>query len=172
MIFLLACILFAGNAFAASQIPERLIYNDATMMMFSTPLESFFSEVDPKPKIMVEEAKITACVRGYIGTWKIENGYLYLVSLRYCMEQKEIPLSLIFPFGKPPIEAIWFTGVLRIPQGKMLKYRHMGFLSDFEKDLFIEIKEGKYIKEWVVDNTQKGKKEEKTPVELPADGSH
>ena len=38
-----------------------------------------------------------------------------------------------------PVFASWFTGLLRIPQGKLLKYVHGGFGSLQERDLIISI---------------------------------
>ena len=87
----------------------------------------------------------TACWRGYIGTWKIEKDLFYLQDIvgRYELTQEE------------PILANWFTGVLRIPQGEILEYIHVGFGSVHEKELHIKIEKGKIIGEKVIDNSKK-----------------
>ena len=36
----------------------------------------------------------------------------------------------------------WFTGVIRIPQGKLLHYVHMGFASVYEQELHLKIEAG------------------------------
>ena len=39
--------------------------------------------------------------------------------------------------GTEPIEADWFTGLLRIPKGELLMYERMGFESVYEEELYI-----------------------------------
>ncbi len=51
--------------------------------------------------------------------------------------------------------ASWFTGELRIPDGKMLRYVHMGYGSVYERERFIQIKEGLVVSERIVDNSGK-----------------
>ncbi|MFM8509872.1 MAG: hypothetical protein ACKOCU_06045, partial [Betaproteobacteria bacterium] len=38
--------------------------------------------------------------------------------------------------------AHWYSGTLRVPQGELLKYRHMGWASTFERDLLIDVEDG------------------------------
>jgi hypothetical protein len=145
---------------------ERLIYKGKTYMMCSTPLETYFEEEHPRPREF--DATSTACWRGYIGTWKIEGGRLCLLKLireRWEIDEEtgesrdweeEIPLSLLFGEEKPPILAVWYSGVLRLPQGEQLRYVHMGFGSIYEKDLYITVKKGRVVREQVVDNRGKG----------------
>ena len=54
-----------------------------------------------------------------------------------------------------PILADWFSGVLRIPQGKIMKYVHMGFGSVFERELHIKIKKGLVVATRQIDNRGK-----------------
>lgn len=42
----------------------------------------------------------------------------------------------------PPVFASWFTGVLRIPDGKQLLYVHMGYESTYERDVLLHIEKG------------------------------
>lgn len=87
----------------------------------------------------------TACWRGYVGTWKIKNGLFYLVSItgRYRI------------IGNDPILADWFSGVIRIPQGKLLHYVHMGFESVYEEEVHVKIEKGKVVESYVIDNRNK-----------------
>lgn len=158
---LISILLFATSAFATAQFSELLERNGVPEKMFSEPLESYFSAEHPRPD-MFRGPMCTACWRGYVGKWKIEDGYLYLVSLHKCCtsEPKTFPLDGVNPEWKSPVKATWFTGTLRIVQGKMLNYRHMGFQSQYERDLFIEIKAGKVISEKVVDNTGNATKQD------------
>ena len=87
----------------------------------------------------------TACWRQYIGTWEVKDGMFYLVSIdgRYRLS------------GNAPILADWFTGTIRIPQGKMLHYVHMGYGSVFERELHVRIENGKVTKSKTIDNRNK-----------------
>ena len=47
-----------------------------------------------------------------------------------------------------PVFASWFTGLLRIPQGKLLNYVHGGFGSLQERDLIVSIESGVVARLW------------------------
>lgn len=47
-----------------------------------------------------------------------------------------------------------FTGEMKIPQGKMLHHEHLGYASIFERDLFLEFKNGVLTGSREVDNTK------------------
>jgi hypothetical protein len=103
----------------------------------------------------------TACWRGYIGTWEIRDSDLYLVALEREQHvvretgperlRKDLLLQ-VFPGAERPIPATWFSGVLRLPQGAQLRYIHMGYVSIYERDLYLTVKSGKVIAELLVDN--------------------
>lgn len=86
----------------------------------------------------------TACGRGYQATWEITGGRFYLVGIRG-------QYSLI---GDEPLLADWFTGELRIPEGKLIRYVHGGFGSTFEKETYTRIEQGLVVSSRVVDNLQ------------------
>lgn len=87
----------------------------------------------------------TACWRQYVGTWKLEDGKLYLVEIqgRYKVLSPE------------PIFADWVTTVLRIPSGEMLHYVHMGFGSVYEFETHLKIEKGLVVDERKIDNRDK-----------------
>jgi len=87
----------------------------------------------------------TACWRGYIGTWEVKEGQFNLVNIkgRYKL------------IGDDLIPADWFSGVIRIPQGELLHYVHMGFGSVYEEEIHLKIEKGKVVKSRVVDNRNK-----------------
>ena len=98
--------------------------------------------------------KSTALVRGYIGSWKIKNKKLYLVSLIGFIESNEkVDLEYLFP-NKTEVFANWFSGDIRIPQGKLHEKINLGYESVFEKDLIFTFNEGILISETVKDNTK------------------
>ena len=53
------------------------------------------------------------------------------------------------------VEATWFTGELRIPDGELLQYVHMGYESVYQRDLLIRIERGRVTGRTLVDNTKK-----------------
>ena len=96
--------------------------------------------------------KTTAIVRGYIGTWEIKNKKLFLVSLLGFIENnKQVDLNYLFP-NETEVFANWYSGEIRIPEGKLLKKINLGYASVFEKDRFLFFKEGVLISETVKKN--------------------
>ena len=133
-----------------AQVHENLILDGKeTSMAFCPPLPENDSRI-----ILLKDDEIedyggiifsTACWRAYIGTWEIKNDKFYLVNLegRYKLNSESAIL------------ADWFTGTLRIPQGEMLHYVHMGYGSVFEQELHIKIENGKVTKSKTIDNRNK-----------------
>ncbi|HPQ54817.1 MAG TPA: hypothetical protein PK253_16310 [Spirochaetota bacterium] len=126
-----------------AQIHEKIIINGKQTTMISCPplpQDNTFIEAVPRDvlseKIQAGEIRepvlSTACWRCYIGTWEILDGRFYLVDIVGCY--KNISGNAVF--------ADWFTGTLCIPQGRMTSYVHMGFESQYEKELLIEIEKG------------------------------
>lgn len=96
--------------------------------------------------------KTTALVRGYIGTWEIKNKKLYLVSLVGFIENNEqVDLNYLFP-NQTEVFASWYSGDIRIPEGELLKKINLGYASVFEKDRFLNIKEGILTSETIKNN--------------------
>ena len=132
-----------------AQIEEMLILNGKeTYMTFCPPIP----ENDPRI-IELKDDEIdlhsdcfsSACWREYIGTWEIKDNKFYLVNLEGRLKLKE----------QTPIFAEWFTGTLRIPEGEMLHYVHMGYGSVYEGETHIKIKKGIVIKSKTIDNRKK-----------------
>ena len=87
----------------------------------------------------------SACWRGYVGTWELKGGKFYLVDLngRFKITSDE------------PIFADWVTAVIRIPDGDLLHYVHMGFGSVYEFETHLKIESGLVIDERRIDNRDK-----------------
>ena len=134
-----------------AQASERLIYGGKDIRLCSNPLSMYLKQsgisfVSPS----------TACWRGYVGTWEIIESAgverLYLVELSAHRSYEEIVgVSDIFP-GFDRVFAHWFTGELRCPQGELLNYVHGGYASQYEYDLFLEIKKGLVVSKRAVHN--------------------
>jgi hypothetical protein len=133
-----------------AQIAEILHYNNQKLSMCSEPLGDYFLLAGVEPQF---EANCSALWRGYVGTWEIAEDRLYLVELEGTLKDgTEATLATLFPDFPDRVFAGWFTGKLRVPQGKELEYVHMGYCSVFERDLFIEIEKGEVKNTYVQEN--------------------
>jgi hypothetical protein len=124
-----------------AQVAEKLILDGQRLRLCELPLTDYFalSGLRP-PKFRVET---TANWRGYVGTWEIKNSRLYLVNIAGVYEDgSPATLDSLFPGFPDRVFAHWYSGALRIPQGELLKYRHMGWASVHERDLLIDVQDG------------------------------
>jgi hypothetical protein len=174
LIALSVCFL-ASAAYGTRQVPEKILYKGQEYQLACVPLEKYFDANHPKPAEL--RATSTACTRGYVGTWEIKDKKLCLKSLgRFSSSRpiQEIPFSLVFKDRKPPVEAAWYTGVLRMPHGEMLRTaRMMVYSADYdddlyagfqranafwihERDIYIRVEQGNVVSEHIVDNKGKG----------------
>lgn len=123
-----------------AQISERLTYEGRQLSMCSEPLNDYFALSGIRPGF---ESNCTALWRGYIGEWEILDGRLYLTGLSGTLEDgTEATLETFFPGFRERVFAHWFSGRIRVPQGKMLDYVHMGYASTYERDLLLDIENG------------------------------
>ncbi len=123
-----------------AQISERLSYEGQQLAMCTNPLRLYFAMGGDGPNF---EYNCTALWRGYVGTWEIVDGRLYLVELHGTLEGGgEASVATIFPGYPDRVFAHWYSGTIRIPQGKLLNYVHKGYGSTYERDLFLEIEKG------------------------------
>jgi hypothetical protein len=53
---------------------------------------------------------------------------------------------------QPPVEADWYTGVLRIEHGELLRYFHGGNLSVFDRDEYMVVIDGGVVSRFEVTN--------------------
>ena len=129
-----------------AQIAEKLHYQGEDVAMCTNPLSDYFALGGLNPRF---ESNCTALWRGYVGRWEIVHGRLYLVELTGTLEDgTESSLATIFPDFPDRVFAHWYSGTIRVPQGKQLEYVHVGYGSTFERDLLLELERG------VVKNTR------------------
>lgn len=129
-----------------AQAREDLLYEGKKLSMCSTPLEDFFDTSGSKPTFALRS---TACWRGYLGEWEITDNRLYLIGIDAKLRDgSPVSIATIFPGAADRVFASWYSGTIRIPQGDRIQYFHGGFESVYERDLFLNIKEG------VVENTR------------------
>ena len=130
-----------------AQVPERLIYEGEELpLTFCPPLPEQDPRLQERNDDELKECDpivfSTACWRRYIATWEIKDGRFYLANVmgRYKL------------VSDTPLFAHWFSGVLRVPKGKLLQYVHMGFATVYEQELHIKIENGVVVETTVVDN--------------------
>ena len=130
------------------QAGDILSYNGEKKTIATEPLKSYLETRSDVSFIF----KSTALVRGYIGTWEIKNNQLYLISLLgFVDNNKKVDLSYLFP-NKTEVFANWFSGDIRIPEGKLLEKINLGYESVFEKDRILTFNKGILISETVKNN--------------------
>lgn len=133
-----------------AQIPEKLRYQGKDMPMCTEPLNAYFINSGVEPPFGVD---CTALWRGYVGHWEISNNRLQLIGLQGKLKNgKSATLTSIFPDCHNAVFAEWYSGTIRLPQGKQIKYVHMGFGSTFERDLFLDIKSGLVVNTHIQQN--------------------
>ena len=137
-----------------AQVSEKLIYHGKAIMMFTNPLGPYLQANN-----ISFASPHTANWRGYVGTWEIKGSEeagerLYLIELKAHRSYEDIVgLEEIFPGFPNGVFAHWFSGEIRLPQGNLLKYVHGGYASQYEFDLFLEIKKGVVTNQRAVHNT-------------------
>jgi len=133
-----------------AQIPETLILEGQSHELCTEPLEMYLDSMGVRLDLLVHN---TACWRGYCGTWEIQDGRLYLVQFEgdLCPDSYA-GLGVILPGFPECVFAHWYTGTLRVPQGKLLEYFHGGYGSEYERDLLIEVESGVVKSQWVKHN--------------------
>jgi len=138
-----------------AQTPERLIVRGQTLALYGCPLYRYLTRL-PKPRRPQFAAESTALWRGYIGTWAIRDGWLWLDALEGNLRQGDdivdATLERIFPRSKGPVRATFVTAALRCPEGAMMLYRHAGFANTFERDRTFHIRRGEVIGEMLTLN--------------------
>ena len=123
-----------------AQIGENLRYEGKDYSMCTEPLNQYFALGGDVPKF---ESTCTALWRGYVGSWEIINKRLYLAQLSGNLEGgAEASMTTIFPDYPDRVFAHWYSGTLRVPDGKMLEYEHMGYGSTYETDIQINVEQG------------------------------
>jgi hypothetical protein len=135
-----------------AQYSEHLTYQGESVALFAEPLASYFLMGGYKPDFA---AGNTALHRGYVGSWEIVGGRLYLVRLTGVLASAgaDVNLETIFPGYPNRVFAHWYSGTLRVPRGDRLRYVHGGWLSVYERDEMLAFVRGVMQRTWVRDNT-------------------
>jgi hypothetical protein len=148
-----------------AQTPDSLIFEGREVAILSNPLEALWSESCPRPRFAPTS---TALLRGYLATWAVESGRLYLVHLEgrvvvdhvgnvvfghldFMQERigaalsaspRPVSLQFLFPTADGPVHATWFSGEIQIPEGECVDHVHMGYDSIYERELRLRFEDG------------------------------
>ena len=123
-----------------AQIAEKLRYQGDSLAMCTNPLGDYFAMGGIYPHF---ESHCTALWRGYVGSWEIVDDRLYLIDLNGTLgDGTEASLATIFPEFPDTVFAHWYSGTIRLPQGKQIESVHMGYGSTFERDLLLDVERG------------------------------
>ena len=135
-----------------AQIAETLIYQGEQVALLTNPLDMYFELGGHHPGF---QSTSTALWRGYVGSWELINDRLYLLALDGVLETGEdASLESVFPGHPDRVFAHWYSGTLRIPQGRQLEYVHMGYASSFERDVLLTLQNGVVVHKEVRHNGQ------------------
>jgi hypothetical protein len=163
--FAFALVLLPAAAFATAQAPDVLLYDHKVYDLYSNPLEAFYKEGASRPQFQVQPGTVSSGNwRGYTAIWEIEGEVLFLKGIAsWICESKlssedcrKADLKELFgaKFLGGKVEAAWFSGELRIPDGKRLQYVHMGYGSVYEREILLTLQSGRITKKQVIDNTK------------------
>jgi len=152
-LFTIILILFLDSiVFATGQISDNIIYKGESYTLFTNPLESYFKlHPDKRPETGIMS---TALWRGYVATFEIKDKKLFVKDIEievwkdtmwkdtisHDTEWKSV-LTEVFP-EKDSLHTNWFSGLLVIPKGELIKYVHMGYASEYETYTVFQISNG------------------------------
>lgn len=123
-----------------AQAYEVLHHQGRTCQMASLPLSLYFALAGVRPDFRFRS---TALWRGYVGIWEVVDDRLYLVGIRGELGTGEpLALETVFPGYPDRVFAHWYSDVARVPQGRLVDYRHLGFASQYEADLLLTFEKG------------------------------
>ncbi len=170
-------LLISQFLYATAQIPDILIYNGDTLLLYAVPLNSIpdRDKITPQNLFGSNGCTYTACWRGYVATWEVIEGKLYLNSIRNAcyptalrgvaasfkagasrdsLGTEYADLENIFSeyYKNGKVYASWVNYEITAPFGKLLKYFHSGFDSIYEFEKGFKIKNGEVEKIRVLDN--------------------
>ena len=137
-----------------AQETDLILIDGVQHNLFTNPLDAY-REKYRRDLIFLQDRPNTACWRGYVAEWEIDEGRLFLLKVvgnisykgrgsDYSIFHDKVPATLSEIFGpvSGPVPATWYTGELRVPLGEMIEYVHAGYGSRFLRYLLIPVVNG------------------------------
>lgn len=143
-ISMMLVVLSSNQLFATAQIVDLLIIEGDTTWINSNPLESYFEKKGSRKIGNTEmQGGCTALWRGYVATWELKNDSLFLVRIQtnYCGDNPT-EIDITKEFDKKKVFAEWVNSTIIKPEGELLNYVHMGYMSIYEGEIFYSFKGG------------------------------
>ncbi len=94
------------------QVPDTVDLESKTFLTWSSPLDGYFIERGMDTVILDTGCHCTACHRGYVAGWSIDDGLLRLKSLTSFGGEVDLLRRVFGGWRRKPIFAVWFTGDL------------------------------------------------------------
>ncbi|GHN02212.1 hypothetical protein WSM22_37010 [Cytophagales bacterium WSM2-2] len=142
----------------SAQIPDKIVLNGLCQDLYSNPLEHYWLRNNKRRPSFFEQKD---CVRGYVAKWEISNSQLLLKEVKgeykrwhifFGREAEDFTIKTLFPKAKNrAVKASWFSGKIRVPQGRMTFFEDRGYDSRFEKEIIITIEKGDVVKSVMID---------------------
>jgi len=123
-----------------AQMPDLIIVGGEELLLLCNPLDHYF-RITGRPSPFRNGG--TALWRGYVATWSIDDGRLWLTDVPNAAQ--------LFPDRSLPIPATWYTGTLRIGRGDILEYVHMGYGSVHAQEEYLEVQAGRVVARHIMD---------------------
>ncbi len=152
---LILSFLFASlSAMATGQEPDIVYIDGQRWWLLGRPVGAdsvlYYSVINSLPKDYCESS---ANWDGFTVYWTIVDDQLVLDSIKYLdpehCKETVLPYSVVRKvFGKQIIDgrivANWLTGTIRLAPAKSTQifYEHMGFLRNYETELFLDVDKG------------------------------
>ena len=160
-IFYIVYFVFPFALFATEQLPDLLIHegkiyelrDDSGSAIY--PLANYyqgknkempkFSQSSTSPGGVADIS--TACHRGYVAIWEIEDKQLFLKGIRGFIVDEKVDMRKMFSkdIQKNRVPAFWYSGRIRLPIGRVVQHHFMERYQVHEKWLLLDIKEGKVM---------------------------
>ncbi len=145
----------------AAQLPDSVLLNGLRQQLYSNPLEDYWIRLDRKRPAFYPSPN---CKRGYVATWEIRDNQFFLKEVDGEYERNAFffrkrsarySIKTLFPkAGNRLVKASWYSGRLRVPQGKMTLYDE-DYRSRFEQEIIITIEKGVIKRMVILDNTKR-----------------
>lgn len=145
----------------AAQLPDRIIFNQEYRNLYTNPLEPYWVVSGVRrPRFISQEN----CRRGYVATWEIKDNQLFLREVEGLIRRKftlwgkrvvTCSMGKLFGRRRRRVKASWFSGKLRIPQGKMTLFDDNAYGSRFESEVIITVTHGNLDRVVTVDCVNK-----------------
>ena len=143
-------VLASTHAMATAQVPDVIIIDGKNESLDTNPLAPYLSA---HPKVIPKSDDPAADnLRGYVATWEILDGKLILRKINVAFRNpKAAPnedpgviknvMHKIFPDSRDLV-AVWYSGALVIPRGRLVRYVHMGYGSTYESYTIVTVNKG------------------------------